>query len=103
MNSAENLYRAIVAYINESIAETERRVLEQVRAQGGLIPDRTMDAQQAADYLGICKKTLYIMIAEKQIKHIPAGSIRSKRPAYLFRQSVLDAWMREREEASCKS
>ncbi|UUZ86769.1 helix-turn-helix domain-containing protein [Paenibacillus sp. P26] len=62
-----------------------------------------MDTQQAAEYLGISKKTLYVMCAEKQIPHIPAGSIHSKRPVFLFRQSVLDAWMRDREDKSCRS
>jgi excisionase family DNA binding protein len=98
MTPVDHFFEALVSAAS---AEAERRIWERIQAQSGAFHDRTMDTQQAADYLGISRKTLYVMCAEKQIKHIPAGSMRSKRPAYLFRQSALDTWMREKEDRSC--
>ena len=100
MNPAEKLYSAIV---EAATAEAERRVMERIQAQAGVIQDRVLNTQETADYLNISRKTLYVMCAEKQIRHIPAGSQRSKKPALLFRQSTLDLWMREQEQKSIQA
>ena len=99
MNAAEKLYESLV---EEATAEAERRIMERLQAQAGTMQDRVLNTQEAADYLNISKKTLYTMCAEKQIRHIPAGSERSRKPVYLFRQSTLDTWLRDQEEKSIK-
>ncbi|WP_240421607.1 helix-turn-helix transcriptional regulator [Paenibacillus periandrae] len=96
MSVADQIFESLV---EAATAEAVRRVLSQVQTQ--IKPDRTLNTQEAADYIGVSRKTIYVMCAEKQIPHIPAGSIRSNKPVYLFRQSTLDAWMLEREQASC--
>jgi excisionase family DNA binding protein len=100
MNAAEKLYQSLV---EEATAEAERRILEKLQGQIGLLQDRVFNTQEAADYLNLSKKTLYTLCAEKQIRHIPAGSQRSKKPVFLFRQSTLDTWLREQEDKSVKA
>jgi excisionase family DNA binding protein len=95
MSAADQIFESLV---EAATAEAVRRVMD--RIQTVLRPDQTFSAQEAADYIGVSRKTIYTMCAEKQIPHIPAGSIRSNKPAYLFRQSTLDSWMLERENAS---
>lgn len=95
MRALENLYATIV---EEVTAEVERRVMEQIHTTD--IPDHVLNSKEAAEYLNVSIKTLYTLCTEKQIRHIPAGSRQSKKPALLFRQSTLDAWLREREAAS---
>ncbi|MEK3722264.1 helix-turn-helix domain-containing protein [Paenibacillus sp. FSL H8-0034] len=97
MSVADQLFESLV---EAATAEAVRRVLSQVQTQ--IKPDQTFSTQEAANYIGVSRKTIYVMCAEKQIPHISAGSIRSNKPAYLFRQSTLDAWMLERERSSIK-
>lgn len=95
MAAIDTLYQSIVADV---VAEVERRVLEQLQTVA--VSDRRLDAQEAADYLKISRKTLYTMCKEKQIAHIPVGAKGSQKPNLIFRQSTLDAWLRQREEES---
>jgi excisionase family DNA binding protein len=95
MTPLDSLYTSLVADIT---AEVERRVLE--RLQSAPAEDKRMNAQEAADYLGISRRTLYVLCSEKQIRYASAGAAGSTRPAYIFRQSTLDAWLRQREEES---
>lgn len=95
MTPLDSLYTSLVADIT---AEVERRVLE--RLQSCAVEDKRLTAQEAADYLGVSRRTLYVLCAQKQIRHAAAGAIGSKKPALIFRQSTLDAWLRQREEES---
>jgi len=53
-----------------------------------------MTAQEAADYIGVHKETIYVMARKKEIPHI-----RIRRRVF-FSQDTLDAWMRELEQRS---
>ncbi|WP_312337589.1 helix-turn-helix domain-containing protein [Anaerospora hongkongensis] len=92
----EALYTAIV---NEITAKVEQRILEHLQ-QLPSKNNRRMSATEAAEYIGVARKTLYTMCAEKQIAHIPVGARGSKRPALVFQQSTLDAWLKQQEMRS---
>ena len=92
-----NIDKLFTALVEEAAAEAEKRVLEQMQS---LAPNRVLSTKEAAEYLGISDKLLYRLCSEKRIRHIPAGKKGSKRPVILFRQSTLDAWLREQEESS---
>lgn len=95
MSTFENLFAALV---EEVAALAEKRVLEKLGIMAG--PDRTLDVDEAADYLGVDSKTIYQLCTEKRLPHIRLGRLNSKRPRVLFRQSTLDRWLREQENAS---
>lgn len=50
--------------------------------------DEVMKAQQAADYLKVCLKTLYKLVKENRIKYTRAGN------RYRFLKSELDKYLR---------
>ncbi len=97
MNAA-NAFTAMYEQIVAEAAERVRKELEETFVRS--YQDRTLNSREAADHLGISTQTLYKLCAEKRIKHIPVGSLRSTKPEFRFRQSVLDTWMREQEEKS---
>lgn len=84
--------------IEEAAAKAAKLVLEQL--EGTQKPDRVMDVKEAAQYLGISDKLIYQLCAEKVLPHVKAGGLNSNKPRILFRQSTLDRWLREQEEAS---
>lgn len=84
--------------IEEAAAKAAKLVLEQL--EGSQKPDRVMDVKEAAQYLGISDKLIYQLCAEKVLPHVKAGGLNSNKPRILFRQSTLDRWLREQEEAS---
>jgi len=83
--------------------ELRTELLDELRAELGAKPDRTLDIRQAAEHLGLSENLLREMCRKKRIKHIPAGAESSRRPHYLFRLSSLDAWQREQEDANYRS
>lgn len=50
--------------------------------------DEVLKAQQAADYLKVCLKTLYKLVKENRIKYTRAGN------RYRFLKSELDKYLR---------
>ena len=57
----------------------------------------TLNAKQAASYIGISYWTLLNIARQGKIKHFRGGN------KLLFRQKSLDEWMAQEEEASIKS
>lgn len=55
---------------------------------------KTMTAEEAAQYIGIHKETIYVMARKREIPHI-----RIRRRIF-FSQETLDAWMRDLEQKS---
>lgn len=98
MSPLDKLFNEIVEAAATAAAKL---VLERLEQTVG--PERTLDVEEAAQFLGIDTKTLYRLCTEKRIPHIRIGQLNSKRPRILFRQSTLDRWLREQEEASIKS
>ncbi|WP_371369703.1 helix-turn-helix domain-containing protein [Sporomusa rhizae] len=92
----EALYTSLV---DEIAATVERRVIERLQ-QLPVGQDRRMSAQEAADYIGIVRNTLYVLCKEKQIPHITIGAKGSKKPTLIFQQSTLDEWLRQQEVES---
>lgn len=92
----EALYTAI---INEITDRVEQRILEHLQ-QLPSGQNRRMSATEAAEYIGVARKTLYTMCAEKQIPHVPVGARGSKKPALVFQQSTLDIWLKQQEMRS---
>jgi len=60
------------------------------------IKSPTLTAKQAAQYIGISYWTLLNLVREGQIRHFRGGN------KILFRQTSLDEWMYEAEEASIR-
>ncbi|MFC3802670.1 helix-turn-helix domain-containing protein [Cohnella sp. GCM10012308] len=95
-NAFSVMYEQLVAEVTERVTkDLEAKFVQSYQ-------DRTLSSKETAEYLGISPQTLYTLCKQKQIRHIPAGSLTSKKPVFLFRQSVLDAWMRQREEESVR-
>ena len=95
MNAFEKLFSAL---IEEAAAEAEKRVLEKL--QHTAVPDKVLNIKEASEYLGISEKLIYQMCSEGALPHIRAGGLHSTKPRILFRQTTLDRWLREQEEAS---
>ncbi|EJW14407.1 helix-turn-helix domain-containing protein [Paenibacillus alvei] len=83
----ERVYKEMVDKFKKDVEE-----LYTIRIQRA-----TLNSDQAADYLGICKETLYTLLKEKQIAAIPMGSAKSRKPNYRFRLSSLDKYLDEQE------
>lgn len=86
--------------IEEAAAKAAKLVLE--RLEQAQKPDRVMDVKEAAQHMGLSEKLIYQMCSEGALPHIRAGGLHSTKPRILFRQSTLDRWLREQEEASVK-
>lgn len=95
-----SLNRFFDEIVDQAAAAAEKRVLE--RLKGIMVPDRVLNVKEAAEYLGISDKLIYQLCAEKVLPHIQAGGLSSTKPRILFRQSTLDRWLQEQEEASVK-
>ncbi|MBX0358949.1 helix-turn-helix domain-containing protein [Halobacillus sp. Nhm2S1] len=53
---------------------------------------RTMTVVEAAEYLGVCKDTIYTMVRTNEIPHF-----RLRRRIF-FSQETIDAWINEQEQ-----
>ena len=95
----QSLQGVFMELIRNMRAEVKNEVLNELQQE---YTDRTFNVQEAADYLGVSKQTIYMMCNEKQLKHITVGSLRSKKPVIIFRKSTLDAFLRDKEEESIK-
>lgn len=63
----------------------------------------TLSAEEAAEYIGVSKVTLYTMIREKQLPSFSVGSLSSQRPQIRLRLVSLDKWMEQQEQKSVVS
>ncbi|MFG6116925.1 helix-turn-helix domain-containing protein [Halobacillus sp. MO56] len=52
---------------------------------------RTMNVIEVADYLGVCKDTIYTMVRTDEIPHF-----RLRRRIF-FSQETIDSWIKEQE------
>ncbi|WP_025718428.1 helix-turn-helix domain-containing protein [Paenibacillus sp. 1-18] len=82
--------QAINEIISVQIAAAERRILESLNAA----TDKTLNAIQASEYLGISEKTLYNMCKKKLIPHRKFGA------KLMFSTLALDAWGREQDKVN---
>jgi len=95
--SPEKAFAAIIADLKEKL---KAELLEELRAEIGLAPDRTLTFAEACEYLQMSEHTLRRLVREKKIPHRVYGAEGSKRPVYLFSSRRLDQWIREQEEAN---
>ena len=58
---------------------------------------KTITAQEAADYIGVCIDTIYTMVRQKEIPHVRV------RRRILFNRDTIDSWMRAQEEKSLEA
>jgi excisionase family DNA binding protein len=89
---------AFAAIINQLHAQLKSELLEELRAELGAAPDRTLTFAEACKYLHMSEYTLRQLIRNKRIPHRVYGAAGSKNPRYLFSKSRLDQWIREQEE-----
>ncbi|KIL45741.1 helix-turn-helix domain-containing protein [Jeotgalibacillus soli] len=50
-----------------------------------------LNVEQAAEYLGVCTKTVYAMVQEKQVPHVRV------RKRIFFTQDGLEKWVKQQE------
>jgi len=91
----EKAFASIIADLKQQI-KTE--ILEELRAELGAAPDRTLTFSEACEYLHMSEYTLRKLIRAKAIPHRVYGADGSKNPRYLFSSRRLDQWVREQEE-----
>jgi len=90
--------KAFAAIINQLREQLKTELLEELRAELGAAPDRTLTFAEACEYLHMSEYTLRQLIRQKRIPHRMYGAEGSKNPRYLFSARRLDHWIREQEE-----
>lgn len=80
--------------MEEIIPEAKRLVSDMYNER---IKCATLSAEEAAEYIGVSKVTLYTMVREKQLPSFSVGSLSSQRPQIRLRLSSLDKWMEQQE------
>lgn len=63
--------------------------------------NKSLDINEAAEYLGISKELLYKMCTQKLIPHTRLGDENSRKARIIFRSSSLEAWRDEQEKNNC--
>jgi len=92
------LEKAFAAIIDQLREQLKTELLEELRAELGAAPDRTLTFSEACEYLHMSDYTLRQLIRQKRIPHRVYGYEGSKNPRYLFSQRRLDQWIWEQEE-----
>lgn len=59
--------------INCLVERTAKRVVELLRQESMVATENVMDARQAAQYLGVSRKTIYNLCAEGILPHTKSG------------------------------
>jgi len=95
MTTPEKAFAAIIADLKEQL-KTE--LLNELRSELNVTPDRTLTFAEACEYLHMSEYTLRQLIRQKRIPHRMYGAEGSKNPRYLFSQRRLDQWIWEQEE-----
>jgi len=90
--------KAFAAFIDQLREQLKKELLEELRAELGTAPDRTLTFSEACEYLHMSEYTLRQLIRQKRIPHRVYGADGSKNPRYLFSSRRLDQWVREQEE-----
>jgi excisionase family DNA binding protein len=97
MTTPEKAFATIIADLKEQL-KTE--LLNELRSELNVTPDRTLTFAEACEYLHMSDYTLRRLCREKRIPHRVYGAEGSKNPRYLFSSRRLDQWIREQEEAN---
>jgi excisionase family DNA binding protein len=92
--------KAFAAIITDLKAQLKAEILEELRTELSVTPDRTLTFAEACEYLHMSDYTLRQLIRQKRIPHRVYGAEGSKNPRYLFSARRLDQWIREQEEAN---
>lgn len=90
--------KAFAAFIDQLREQLKKELLEELRAELGVAPDRTLTFAEACEYLHMSDYTLRQLIRQKRIPHRVYGAEGSKNPRYLFSSRRLEQWIREEEE-----
>lgn len=91
----EELFTKMLIALREQIKE---ELLEELRSEMAVSPDRTISFAEACEYLQMSEYTLRRLCREKRIPHRTYGADGSKNPRYWFSTASLDRWIREQEE-----
>ncbi|MBY0054102.1 helix-turn-helix domain-containing protein [Brevibacillus agri] len=88
----------IVQAVTTLRRQIKEELLEELRSEIAVSPDRTISFAQACEYLQMSEYTLRRLCREKRIPHRTYGADGSKNPRYWFSTASLDRWIREQEE-----
>jgi len=89
--------------VEELRKQLKQELLEELRAEMNISPDRTLTFREACEYLHMSEYTLRRLCREKRIPHRVYGADGSKNPRYLFSTASLDRWIREQEMMNYRS
>lgn len=93
--SPEYLFNQVIDALRSQLKE---ELLEELRSEMAVSPDRTISFAEACEYLQMSEYTLRRLCREKRIPHRTYGADGSKNPRYWFSTASLDRWIREQEE-----
>lgn len=99
-SAPEELFTKMLIALREQIKE---ELLEELRSEIVISPDRTISFAQACEYLQMSEYTLRRLCREKRIPHRTYGADGSKNPRYWFSTASLDRWIREQEESNYRT
>lgn len=88
----------IVQAVTTLRRQIKEELLEELRSEMAVSPDRTISFAEACEYLQMSEYTLRRLCREKRIPHRTYGADGSKNPRYWFSTASLDRWIREQEE-----
>ncbi|MED1643685.1 helix-turn-helix domain-containing protein [Brevibacillus agri] len=88
----------IVQAVTTLRRQIKEELLEELRSEIAISPDRTISFAEACEYLQMSEYTLRRLCREKRIPHRTYGADGSKNPRYWFSTASLDRWIREQEE-----
>lgn len=76
-------------------------VLRKIESQGSIVEDKMIEADKAAEYLGISRDLVYRLCSQQQIPHVKSGMPGSRKPKMTFSIRSLEEWKREQEQQNC--
>ncbi|MGV3138321.1 helix-turn-helix domain-containing protein [Brevibacillus agri] len=93
----------IVQAVTTLRRQIKEELLEELRSEIAVSPDRTISFAEACEYLQMSEYTLRRLCREKRIPHRTYGADGSKNPRYWFSTASLDRWIREQEESNYRT
>ncbi|MEK4474286.1 helix-turn-helix domain-containing protein [Paenibacillus sp. FSL R7-0048] len=76
-------------------------VLKKIEENIPISGDKMVEAEKAAEILGVSKDLIYRLCSQKQIPHVKSGAPGSRRPKMMFSIRSLEEWIRQQERLNC--
>lgn len=76
-------------------------VLKKIEENTPTTEDKMVEAEKAAEFLGMSRDLIYRLCSQKQIPHVKSGVVGSRRPKMTFSMRSLEEWKRQQERLNC--